>query len=247
VRKIAFFTWITSTLVFLWPVWSLFQRGLPQQFGASAFIAAAILIASTPPIFYFALFRNETPIRIAAPQRRLCLIAAIVFGLLIATDLSTWFNSVDQYLTRARAFGWGNDPETMAQIVRFVGQVSNFAFLVMLMAFYRSPEPESGDPEVSRMLDVASRVAVMASGLWLAFNLVVSGYVPYSIWQNRLAIQRSGQSADVLLRGMLNGPVRNLLLAACIFVAPYAVSMSNRVLRKSAPEAIPAKEENQDV
>ncbi len=164
------------------------------------------------------------------------LIAAIAFGVIIAADLPAWMESLDLYLTRASAFGWGGDSETASTLIRLVGEASNVSYLLLLIAIYRAPAGESSPS--SGLLEVVSRIAVVTAGLWLVYNLVSTAAAPYIFWEHREEIQRTGRDPEII-RHMLSGPLRNLLTAACIFAAPYIVCMSQRALKRDDPQTDP--------
>lgn len=217
-RKAALAACITGTLSFVWATWILVMQ-IEHAQGAVPMATVALsivltLVAALTPVFYFALFRNETPLAFGRGQRTVSLLAAVVFGILVAISLPDVLAS----------FQTGLD---MNLLVRLVGEGSNVAYLLLLIAIYHAPEMDPSPAAPSVLLEIASRLNVLLSGLGLVYLILQTGAMPYLFWSHRGEIQRSGQDPHVL-QYMIDGPLTKLLTAACLFAAPYVVAMSVR-------------------
>jgi len=254
IRATALLACITGVLSFVWPVWNLIERWqtLPAQ--NAAISAVFTFCFAVAPVFYFALWQNKAPLAIDKGLRNLSLIAAIAFGALMAIDLQGFVNAANEYVTRARAFGIGTDPDSIRFAETLAGEASNVAFVLLLVAFFRAPEPKEKQPQ-SSFLEIVSRIDVLVCGLWLAFMLVQTASAPYSFWKNREQIVGAHQESQ-LVRFMLTGPIRSALTSACIFAAPYIVCMSRRrpvaqvlvdVDRDSVADGVSGDDENRDL
>jgi hypothetical protein len=67
------------------------------------------------PVFFFALYRNQGTLRFSKHLRLLSLIAALVFGLIVAWDLSGWVESIGSYWRTVSMLDWRRDPRTVNQ------------------------------------------------------------------------------------------------------------------------------------
>ncbi len=225
VRKPALLAALMGAIGYLWPLWNLTHTG------SQAFLitAAAIISQYVSVAFYFALSRHPVPFRLSSGHRRLCLLSAILFAAVTAVILPAWIQSVARYMDRLRAFGWRGDSEAPAQAAQLALQLASLSYLLLLISLSRAPDADSSpNAPLSGTLEVLSRVSVMLGGLWLAFGIVVTGYWPNQIWTNRMAIMAAHQQSQVV-QSLVMGPLRGMITAACIFVAPYVVSMSGRV------------------
>ena len=232
IRGTALFACITGVLSLLWPVWNLAQRWPTLTTQSAAITLALTLCFSIAPIFYFALWQNKAPLTLDKGLRNVSLFAAIVFGVLIVTDLQGFLQVLNLYATRVKAFGLSTDPESIGFAIRIAGEASNVGFLLLLIALARAPERDMSEPQ-SGFLDVVSRIDVVITGLWLVFMLVQTASTPYTFWQHREQIIRAHQESQ-LLRVTLTGPIRNAVTAACIFVAPYVVCIGRRIAAAQA-------------
>ncbi|HVO97695.1 MAG TPA: hypothetical protein VMT15_06490 [Bryobacteraceae bacterium] len=224
VRKPALLAAVTGALAYLWPLWNASRMSRPGLLISLAAIVSQYISVA----FYFALSRHPEPFRLSAAHRRLCLIAAIVFGIVVAATLPGWIQSVGIYVNRARAFGLAGDSEALTQAAQLALQLSSLSYLLLLIVMSRAPDADSSpNAPLSGPLEVLGRVSVMLGGLWLVFGIVVTAYWPSQIWSNRLAIVAAHQQSQVV-QSLVLGPVRGMITAACIFVTPYVVSMSRR-------------------
>jgi hypothetical protein len=219
VRKTALLACITAALILVWLSWSQIQT-IPLRFWTSSLSIAGTLISIVTPVFYFAVYRNEAPLTFPGGLRKLSLVAAIAFGLLIAADLPAWIEWLNFYSTHVRAFGRAADSETLRVAVRLVGEASNVSYTLLLVAIFRAPaDPSSPPPVPSGLLEVTSRLAVVLTGLWLAYTLISTGYAPYFLREHRAGMLET--TRDQATIRFLGRAFRNLLTAACMFAAPY--------------------------
>ncbi len=231
-RKVALLACITSAFSFLWGTWNLIQQIQHAQAAPPALVAlsvASTLAGALTPVFYFALFRNEALLPFGAEQRKVSLVAAIVFGILVAISLPAVLESLSSYVSEVRTFGFQAGPGTTNVLVSLVGEVSNISYAGLLIALYHAPEIDQTTTCVpDALLEVVSRLLVVLSGLRLAYVIVETAAVPCLFWSNR--IPRFGQEPH-FFQYMIDGPLTKLLIAACLFAAPYVVAMSIRSAR----------------
>lgn len=217
-RKVALLACITGTLSFLWATWNLMQQiqhAPAMPFATIALSVGLAIVAALTPVFYFSLFSNEAPLAFGREQRTTSLIAALVFGILVAMSLPEVLTS----------FQSGLDPNLPT---RLVGEFSNISYLLLLVAIYQAPEIDPATAGVpSGLLEVVSRITVVLSGLGLVYMILQTGAVPYIFWSHREEIRRSGQDPHVF-QSMIDGPLTKLLSTACLFAAPYVVALSVR-------------------
>ena len=190
------------------------------------------------PVFYFALYRNEGPLGFPKQLRLLSLAAALTLSVIVAAELPAWIGSLGPYWTAMRALDWtrgaisivaaAQHPWTISHVSTLLGEFSNLACILLLIAFSRQITDESlPEIPVSRLLGLVAKVTVIAWGLWLAFNLIRVVLTPYTYvqaWNYALQIGRTPpQLADLMAE-----PIRMLLQQACLFTAPYVVYKSRR-------------------
>jgi membrane-bound ClpP family serine protease len=118
IRKIALITFIAAVLGLLIPVWRLTQQaaaiGLPV-WARVPVLLFGYLFTAIMPVFFFALYRNQGTLRFSKHLRLLSLIAALVFGLIVAWDLSGWVESIGSYWRTVSMLDWRRDPRTVNQ------------------------------------------------------------------------------------------------------------------------------------
>jgi len=199
-------------------------------------LVLTILFSAIIPLFYFALYRNEALLCFPKRLRLLALIAAFTFGVIVLTTLPAWVRSLAAYFAVLSALDWRigatnvlvfvRDPRTIGQLSTLLGEVSNIACILMLIAIFRcANEPIEADVPVSRLLRVMARVAVVAWRLVLVVILVRLAALPYVLFQLRNYAFQVGRTpptfGDILA-------IRASLLWACLFAAPYIVYRSLR-------------------
>jgi len=119
------------------------------------------------PVFYFTLYRNRGVLHYSKHLRRLGLMAALVFGAMVAIGLPDRIES----------------PRPLAAALDLF---SNLAYILFLIALFRQAdaEPSSGT-SVSRPLRVAAKVVVIVDGLWVAYNAVqFPAHLQTGAWQS---------------------------------------------------------------
>ncbi|HTS51360.1 MAG TPA: hypothetical protein VMH05_25610 [Bryobacteraceae bacterium] len=198
--------------------------------GAFAWLFTAIL-----PLFFFALYRNEGTLHFSKFIRLCSLVTALVFGFLVVLDLWEWSGSLSSYWAAMKLVDWkggatsvfaaARNPRTIGETASVLGQVGNFAYILLLLALWHQPDGEPsadvGAP-VSRLLRRVTKVALIAYGIWVAFNLVRVIVTPYFYFQIRTTALRIGRQPPQLTR-MMASALRMLLDQACLFMAPYIV------------------------
>lgn len=237
IRIAALFAAVTGVLGLAWPAWGMVQHWPAQPIGQAIISAAFLLLALFAPLFYFALWRNESPLYLDSGLRRMALLGAIAFGVIVVVQLRGMFAVLDAYMTRIRAFGFGMDPDSLGYASSLLGDLSNIAFALLLIAFFAAP---SGSGVQSSFLEIVSRIYVLIAGLFLVFSIVQAGGMQYTLWMNRNLI-RSEQVFGIP-EGLLFRRALNLIVAGCIFIAPYIVCMSRRLAAAQVPAEAPPQE-----
>lgn len=238
IRKVALITFIGTVLGLLIPLWNSVQYFFRI---ASAYpvlkwsLGAAIVLFGVPitaimPAFYFALYRNEEPLRLWKRFRPLSLAAVLVLAIVTIVEFRMVFGlgGNSSVLPEARD-GWN-----IGQITTLLGLVSNAAYILLLVSIFQHTTFESGSAlSKSELLSFTTRVAVMYGAIVVASSLAQLLATPYTYFQvlDHIARRRFDladrmmQSAGALLEGV------------CRFVAPYIVYRS--VVRRRGEGAIP--------
>jgi len=244
IRKVARITFLTAVLGLLIPLWRETQQvaaiRLPELARVSI-IGFGYLFGAVLPVFYFALYRNEGTLRFPKPLRRLSLVTAVVFALLAAWSLPDWIGFIDYFSSAtvewrrgsAAVLAFVRDPRTVNEVGHLLNGCSNLAYILLLVAFYRQSDSESvaaaADLPPSAFLRWVTKVALIAYGIWVAFNLVRVVIAPFAI---RVAAFKAGVRPPHLGHVMME-VIEMLLSQACLFVAPYVVY--NSWLRRDEP------------
>ena len=193
---------------------------------ALAYTGAALLSIAFFPVFLFSVYKNEEPLTIPLGLQRLSLAATIGFSIICAADMMGLADILKQYSANSPGLRVNPSPRYVA--FRLLSVVSGLSYLLLLIAFFRAPNPDPAtNQNPSKVFDIVNRIAVILCGVQVLIGLVITGVTPYLIWSHAEEIRRSGQDPHIV-RGMLTGPLRILLNSACIFAAPYIVSMSRR-------------------
>ena len=129
------------------------------------------LFTAITPMFYFALYLDETVLHFPKRLRLLALVAASTFGVIVLTALSAWVRSLAAYFSAMKTFDWSvgatsflafaRDPRTISQLSTLLGELSNIACILMLIAIFRSADEPLDNVPVSRLLRVMTNVAVI--------------------------------------------------------------------------------------
>jgi hypothetical protein len=168
------------------------------------------LLSAIPPVFYFALYRNQGTLRFSKRLRVLALSTALVFGIYVAVEL-------------LRKLDWREDPGTVNHLATLLGEFSNVAEILILVALFRQENDDSQpDIPVSRLLRVVTKTTVITWGVWVAFNLVRFILTPYAYFLLRdLALQNGRMPLPFGRVSAETGPA--LLTQACLLTAPYII------------------------
>jgi hypothetical protein len=124
-----------------------------------------------------------------------------------------------------------------------LANVRNFSIVLLLIAIAKHRAPEGAEESLTAFLKKATCVAVVCSGLTVAFQLFRLGILPYLYYQNR---EQIAQVRDQLTIYSLWGQAaQQLVEQACLFMAPFIIAKS---MQKQAPEEAPvfATEETED-
>ena len=156
-------------------------------------VVSLTLFTAIMPVFYFALYLNETVLHFPKRLRLLALLAASTFGVIVLTALPGWVRSLAAYLSALKTFDWSvgatsvfafaRDPRTIGQLSTLLGELSNIACILMLIAIFRWAHEPLDNVPVSRLLRVMTKVAVICWGLVVAFlvlRLIAMPYVFFS-------------------------------------------------------------------
>jgi hypothetical protein len=216
IKKIALITFIATVLGLLIPVWRLTQQVAATRLPVWArvsFILFGYLFSAIMPLFYFALYRNEGTLRFPIHLRRLSLITALLFG---AISMLDW-----KRVGSASIVAIARDPRMIDQIAILLGECSNLAYILLLLAFFRQADGSftPTDVPVSRLLSFVTKAALTLWGIWVAFNLVRVVVAPFAY---AVAVSKAGRT-PLPLSGMMLEVIQMLLTQACLFIAPYVV------------------------
>ncbi len=117
------------------------------------------------------------------------------------------------------------DSRTISQVSIVLGELSSLAYILLLLAFFHranSHRSTEADVPVSGLLRFVTKLALVAWGLWVAFNLVRLCLTPYAYLQLRSAALQIGRRPPQL-GSLMADAIRTLLDQACLFMAPYIV------------------------
>ena len=241
IKRTALVVSIASVLAVVIPVWQAMQqmaalessRPTMRQWTIPLSVFAWLFTAIMP-LFFFALYRNEGTLRFTKSIRLCSLFTAVLFGFLVALDLWEWSGSLSSYWAAMKLADWksgamdlvwaARNPQTIVQVSAVLDELDNVAYILLLLLFWHQPDGESSDVQVpvSRLLRFVTQVALIAYGLWVAFNLVRLVVTPYFYFQIRNAASRIGRQPRPLELVMAN-TLRMLLEQACLLMAPYIV------------------------
>jgi hypothetical protein len=250
IRKVALLGFIASVLSLLLPLWNTART---MQTAATTvrdlwllipFAALGCLLAALEPAFFFTLYRNQGTIRVPDRLRLLARAAAFVFGIIVAESVVEWIQSSGPYLQSMGMLDWTvgaasvraaqSDPRTVGQLSNFFGELSNLTVILLLIALHRQPEEESNsDAPLFEPLRVVTKAAVIVGALILAFCVIRLALSPYTYSVTRDYLLKIGRTPPPFSQ-MLTEAIRALLIAVCMFTAPYIIYRSNRAPTASA-------------
>src|SRR5437016_5368725 len=101
-RRVALLTCVLSVFSSVQPAWNLYKtivQTRPTPFWMLLTFLVALLLTATTPLFYFALYRNDVPLRFSKSLARLGLVGAIALGVLLAWDLARSWASVTREIS----------------------------------------------------------------------------------------------------------------------------------------------------
>ena len=213
------------------------------RFAGIPLLALGILYSAIIPVFYCALYRDEALLYFPKRLRLLALIGALTFAVIVVTTLPGWVRSLAAYFAVLSKLDWRigatnvlvvvRDPRMIGQLSTFVGEASNIACILLLIAIFRcANEPLEADVPASRLLRVMARVAAITWRLVLVIILVRLAALPYVYLQLRNYALQLGRTPPPL-RDIL--AIRESLQQVCFFAAPYIVYKS---LRERAEDPI---------
>lgn len=211
-------------------------------------IPAAVLTSlftAIMPVFYFALYRNESPLRVPKRLRLLALTAVLTFGVIVVVDLSGWITSLESYWKAMATVDWksgatsiltiARDRRTFGQLSTVLGEVSNVAYILLLIAIFgqSSDQSDAGVP-VAPFLRSTTKLTVIAWGIALVFVCLGLLLTLYSFLQIRSDSLRMGRIPPTFLE-LLKEPGGRVLVSACMFAAPYIIYRTLRQASASEP------------
>ena len=252
-RSIALIACVTCVLSLPVPTWNALQAmtaatAQKNDFWRLAGIPLLVLVtlfSAILPAFYFALYRNEAMLYFPKRLRLRALLAAVTFAVIVLAALPAYIRSLTAYLVVLVAFDWRigaasvlvfvRDPRTIGQLSTLLGEASNIACILLLIAiFRRENEPLEADVPVFKLLRVMTRAAVISWGLVVAVLVVRVFAMPFVFVQLRTYAFQIGITPP-LLWDMMADAIRTLLIQTCLFAAPYIVYKSLRERPISLP------------
>jgi len=248
IRKAALIACVAMVLGVLIPAWDGARTMLAIESMRQWSVPVIVLtwcFTAIMPVFYFALYRNKGLPDFPKSLRLLSLTAAIVLGAITVAGLPQWIESIGSYWADIKVFDWSagavtvldaaQEPGTSKQAAALLGTFSDLAYIGLLIAFFRHERKESPENNsVSKLLSVATKIAVIAGGLVVAGCLVRLPVMPYVYVELRDHAMEVGLKPPRLGTIMVDA-VRTLLIQACFYTAPYVVYRS-RARRPEAPE-----------
>jgi hypothetical protein len=197
IRNLALVTCLAMVMSLPIPMWTATRAmlAIPSAHSLSGWTAlvVAYVFSAILPVFYLALYRNEGTLRLSKRMRVLSLVGAAAGAIVVATGLPLLAGSFGNSLT-----------VTKMLLSDFV----NLACVLLLITLFREANGAPGIAvPVSKWLALATKVAVIAGGLWFAFNLF-----------GLIVALRNGERTD-----LITGSIRTLLEQICLFTAPYIV------------------------
>lgn len=245
IRKVALITFIASALSLPIPVWNAMQTWVaiestrPQiKWWMIPVVLFTYLFAAILPAFYFSLFRNKGTLRFPKRLRLLALAGACTYTVIVLIALPEWGRSWGPYVTAMTMLDWRagatnvltfvRDPRTIGQLSTVLGEFSNLASIMLLIAVFRwAGDPLDTDVPTSKLLRLVTKVAVITWGLVVAFLLVRLASMPFIFFQLRESLVKIGRRPP-LLGDMMAEAMRTLLSQACLLAVPYIVYRSQR-------------------
>jgi hypothetical protein len=206
------------------------------------------LFTAILPIFYYALYREGRILRIPKRLRLLALLGAFTDSVIMVAALPQWIGPLSDYWQVIKTLDWKTgaaslttlvrDPRTLTQLSTALGAFATVAYILLLIAIFCQQNDDLWDAGVpnSRLLDRATKVAVVAWGLVLVVVLIGLVITPYTFSTLRKYALQIGRTTpafgDLFFRQL-----RTLLQQASLFAAPYIVYKSQREGTESPVDA----------
>jgi len=242
-RRIALTACISAVVGVLLPTWTAIHSMLSLQTANFALrwarIPAIVLLTAFTallPVFYFALYKNQSPLRIPKRLRLLALSGALVYGVILAAEVPAWIKSLGAYWGWIKTLDWSvgaasvlsfvRDSGTIGQLSYALSVFSDVVYVSLLIAiFHQESHPSETDAPISNFLRRVTKVTVIAWGLVVSavlLGLLLTPYTFYTIRKDLLQMGRTSPGFGYFFVRQL----RTLLQQSCLFAAPYIVYRS---------------------
>jgi hypothetical protein len=249
IRKAALISFIASVFAISISAWNATQTMMRIESVNSlskGLVALGLAViypfAAIMPVFYFALYRNEGTLRFTRELRLLSLAAAVSIGIVLAAGLPDWIESQGPYWTAIKTLDWRSGGTSLLPALRALKKINQFstllaalgdiAYILLLVALFRQGTSGDSTPDlpVSRWLKLVTTVAIIAWGIWAAFNLLRILSVPFTYAGIRSFDLQTGRTPPSFATVMLSD-VRDFVTQASLFAAPFVVFKSIRAAR----------------
>ena len=188
-------------------------------------IGLGVLFDAILPFFYFALCRSREGPRISKRLGILALVAALALAANLAVDLPQWLKSLPSKTLA---------PRTVNDASELLVRLSTGALILLLTTIYRQASDDVQPRLLApKLLRIATGIAVVALGVWAAFNIIRLPFVPFVFLQLRDQAAAQYRKPPPPIAPFIVETVRMVLVQVCVFVAPYIVWRSLSDRRKS--------------
>ena len=125
-----------------------------------------------------------------------------------------------------------------------MGQLSNLAYILLLIAIYRQAEDERC-PKVpaSKLLAIVTRIAVITYGPRVTFNLIRLALTPH-VYSELQDYRVERWRTPPPFQAFVKEAIRSVLIGSCMFAAPYIIWAAIRG-QTAARTCTDAREESQ--
>lgn len=215
----------------------------PNWWGGMLALVAITLFNVLVLTFFWALYRDRARTFLPAHLRLIALAAAIVLLVIGFRTFGEWafgirddwsFVTQREWRTGARSLrGWLENQATAREFANSTNTAAAVSYVFFLIALFRQSDG-SGRSEVpvSRLLAVVTKISVVVARIIVAFLLIRVLITPYLYSLVRSSAARVGRNSPPFLY-LIRDTIRDLLLGACYFTAPFLVYMSIRRCRGS--------------
>ena len=177
-------------------------------------IGLGVLFDAILPFFYFALCRSSEGPRISKRLGMLALVAALALTVNLAVDLPQWLKSLPSKTLA---------PWTVNDASELLVRLSTGALILLLTTIYRQADDAQPRLLAPKLLRIATGIAVVALGVWAAFNIIRLPFVPFVFLQLRDQAAAQYRKPPPPIAPFVVETVRMVLVQVCAFVAPYIV------------------------